>query len=162
MVAHYYSYLMNPCFEATKERSYAISRIVASVMFLIVIIGPIIIQIIFQTRTNEPEPILLWAGIAQSILSIIGGIGLGIVVAINDADLYNDMWCSPCTKLEAMFYGGFTIYYLPAWVFLNMCSSWYYINHGITLEWYTHLAIYGPLLVYGPSVFGGWACKKRC
>jgi len=153
---------MNPCLEATKERSYAISRIIASLMFLIVIIGPIIVQIIFQTRTTTPEPILFWAGCVQMILSIAGGIALGVTVAINDNNMYNEMWCSPCTKLEAMFYGGFTIYYLPGWVILNMCSSWYYINNGYPLNWYTHLAIYSSLLTYGPSVLLGWACKKRC
>jgi hypothetical protein len=152
---------MNPCLEATKERSYVISRILASVMFLIIIAGPCIVQIIFQTRTDSPEPILFWAGIVQTALSIAGGIGLGVVIAVHDNALYTDMWCSPCTKLEAMFYGGFTIYYLPGWVVLNACSSWYYINNGVTLNWYTHLAIYGPLLAYGPSVLFGWACKKR-
>jgi len=158
-------------------------KVFTGFFFLTLILAPPIIQIVAQTLTTNPETIILWVGVAQSILSIFGAVPLGCFARdcgkkccrLEDERFYGKrtcchtkydddakfIFCKPCFNFLAMLSGGFTLYYLTPWLIINMTSSWYYINSGhLTLQSYTHLSVYMPILVYGPFFMAGYGIGK--
>jgi hypothetical protein len=163
------------------------TKVLTGFFFLTLILAPPIIQIVAQTVTAMPETIILWVGVAQTILSALGAVPLGCFASdygkgccyYDDNHYYRYrggrrqscypkyddtaefIFCKPCFNFLSMLSGGFTFYYLVPWLVINMTSSWYYINSGhLTFHWNTHLWIYLPILVYGPFFMAGCGIGK--
>lgn len=153
-IYHHYYYLTMVLVECVcscdSETCGKISKVLAAFFFPVVIIVPILTQIILQTRitsATELELIILSAACIQTGLSIVGSFALGFSIA---HDRVEEAFCSAHTNFAHMFYGGYTLYYLPPWVLINMASSWHYLGNGHVFNWYTHLMTYLPILVYVP------------
>jgi len=145
------------------------SRLIASFCFLTVIITPLLAQIIAQSVCSDPEMILLGVGWAQAGLAVLGALPFGYAAQktrrhknmpsyMRKKEEVRDLnyaCCEPCWSFRAMFYGGFTLYFLIPWICLNIFSYLYYITNGLKFQRLTHLGIFMPLLVYGPLFLVG-------
>lgn len=153
-IYHYYltMVLIECVCSCDSETCGKISKVLAAFFFPVVIIVPILTQIILQTRitsATEIEQLIFIVACIQTGLSMVGSLALGFAIA---HDRTEEAFCSAHANIMYMFYGGYTLYYLPPWVLINMASSWYYLDHNRdqVFNWYTHLMIYMPILVYIP------------
>ena len=132
-------------------------------IYLIIIFGGIISEIIMLARLENKEDIIFIISCVQTCMAAIGAVPMGLYIFKYGCPGFMrspDVWCAPITDFRGLFTGGYSVYCLVPWWLINMCASWYYVQ--AKFEWYTHFMVYVPALIYLPFVFAGFSIGRVC
>lgn len=139
-----------------------IFKVLTEILFPTVMIVSIVTQLISQTRitsATEIELLILVVGCIQTVLSTVGSFMFEFYWMSNVVQIQPGSFIET-EKIKYMFDGRYILYFLSPWVFTNMASSWYYLYYNHVFNWYTHLMIYMPILVYVLILLSGRALTK--
>lgn len=147
------------------------TKVISSVTYILFIILPSILEIIFFNRQNSEQNHLMITicGSLQMIIAIYSGTKLGMVWAKvielalkknnkEEAALCERSWCLPPSNCQSLFSVGYSIYFLVPWTIINIITSWKIVSCETTLLVY--LCVYSPLIFYLLAFFGGYAYEK--